>query len=328
MTSALTRPDAGGGFRGGGSTIGGQGGVIALDGWTNEQMQVRNPASLHLAFPEARRGRSGQRGIPADFNQKQKEQELEQTRKLRDFFEKAQRYAAAHANATAPYVQDPQMEAMRPYLSGNLPVVFAVTMAPAIRRAVDFATQFKLRAVIETGPEAAKVADLLAMRKIPVVYRLPMENSIDSSAAVHEYDPYDSLFAAPGLLARAGVRICFGSSSAAMAKNLPTQVGITRGFGLSEEAALRALTLDAARVLGVEDTLGSLERGKVANVIVTDGDPLEITTHLHALFIRGKAISLENKHTRLYEKYMQRLPATRSASGSRASTGRAFGGKS
>ena len=95
-----------------------------------------------------------------------------------------------------------------------------------------------------------------------------------------------------------------------MSKNLPRQAGITRGFGLSETAALKAMTLDAATVLGIADRVGSLETGKMANVIVTDGDPLEITTHLHGLFIAGKAIPLENKHTRLYQRYLQRLPTT------------------
>ena len=140
-----------------------------------------------------------------------------------------------------------------------------------------------------------------------------MENSLANSAPLHEYDPYDILWAAPGILQKAGVVVCFESGGAAQAKSLPTQVGITRGYGMSVEAALRSMTIQAAETLGVADRMGSLEVGKLANIIVTDGDPLEMCTHLHDLFIAGKPIPLDNRHTHLYEKYRQRLagPTTR-----------------
>ncbi|HLJ56560.1 MAG TPA: amidohydrolase family protein [Chthonomonadaceae bacterium] len=309
ITTALTRPDTGGGggFRGGGTLISGQGGVILLDGWTPEQMALRSPATLHVAFPETRTGGRGGRAAAALAGRGNRV-EQEQIRRLREYFERAQRYAAARTESSATPI-DPQLEAMRPYVSGSLPVVFVATTATGIKHALEFAVQLKLKPVIESGAEALKVADQLAAAKCGVIYRLPMQNSIDSSAPPHEYDPYDSVFAAPGILARAGVPVCFASNDAAMAKNLPTQVGITRGFGLSDAAAMRAMTMDAATILCVADRVGSLETGKLANIIITDGDPLEITTHLHAMFVAGKAVPLENKHTRMYQKYLQRLPA-------------------
>jgi imidazolonepropionase-like amidohydrolase len=311
ITCSLTRPVSGGGFRGGGSVIAGQGAIVGLDGWTSEQMQVRSPATLHVAFPETSRPpRGGRQVLPPDFLQRQIELEKQQTRKLREFFERAKRYAAARSQNSDTFVADPQMDAMAPYVAGVLPVVFSAGTPEGIRRAVEFAGEFSLKPIVETGPEALKVADLLAKKGVAVIYRLPMQNSIDSSAPPHDYDPYDSVFAAPGLLFRAGVKVCFASNDAAMGKNLPSQVGITRGFGMPEDAALRALTLDAASILGVGDRMGSLETGKLANLIVTDGDPLEITTHLHNLFIAGKPVSLESKHTRMYKRYLQRLPGT------------------
>lgn len=313
ITTALTRPTAGGGFRGGGSLIAGQGAVISLVGWTPELMQLRSPASLHVAFPESRQPRGGRQAPSPEVIANQKKAEKDQIKKLREFFERAQRFAAARPQSSASATEDPQMDAMRPYLAGQLPVVFSAGTAAGIRHVLEFAAQFHLKTIVETGSEAINVADQLSAAKASVIYRLPMQNSIDSAAPPHEYDPYDSVFAAPGILARAGVPVCFSSSDAAMSKNLPTQVGITRGFGLSEAAALRAMTLDAAMILGVADRVGSLEAGKIANIIVTDGDPLEITTHLHALFIAGKSISLETKHTRMYQRYMQRLSASPTA---------------
>jgi imidazolonepropionase-like amidohydrolase len=105
----------------------------------------------------------------------------------------------------------------------------------------------------------------------------------------------------------AGVKIAFQSASAATARDLPYQVGVACAFGLPYEEALKALTINAAEILGVADRLGSLEAGKLANLIVTDGDPLEITTNLHYLFIAGKPVPLESRHTRLYLQYRQRL---------------------
>jgi imidazolonepropionase-like amidohydrolase len=109
------------------------------------------------------------------------------------------------------------------------------------------------------------------------------------------------------VLHRAGVKIAFQSASAATARDLPYQVGVACAFGLPHEEAMKAVTINAAEILGVADQLGSLEAGKVANLIVTDGDPLEVTTNLHYLFIAGKPVPLESRHTRLYLQYRQRL---------------------
>src|SRR5262249_31971413 len=114
--------------------------------------------------------------------------------------------------------------------------------------------------------------------------------------------------AAPGILNRAGVKFCFQTGDPAMAKDLTIRAGVCAAFGLTPDAALKALTTDAADILSVGDQMGSLSPGKIANVIVTDGDPLEVTTSIHNLFIAGKPVPLESKHTRLYQKYLQRLP--------------------
>ncbi len=310
VTATMTHPGGGGGFGGGGAVITGQGSVMNLSGWTPELMKVKSPGGLYVNFPEGARRipRAFRSFLPPEFIQQQRDAEKEQTKKIKDYFDRAKRYADAKTTLGANLTVDPQMEAMIPYVTGKLPVVFNVGTAYGIKNAVAFAEQNGLKPILSGAAEAGKVAELLAQKKIPVIYTLPMDNSLGSSGPRNDYDPYDTVFATPALLQRAGVNFCFASSDAPLAKNLPTQAGITCAYGLSHEAALRALTVQAAQILGVSDSMGSLEPGKLANLLVTDGDPMEITTHIHNLFIAGKPVSLENKHTRLYQTYLQRLP--------------------
>lgn len=314
LTATMTHPGGGGGRFGGGGIILGQGSVMNLAGWTNELMKVKGAGALYINFPEGARrlGRALRTVLSPDFVQQQRSAETEQTKRIKDYFDRAKRYMEAkNQGVNAPV--DPQMEAMIPYITGKLPVVFNVGTAYGIRQAITFAEQNGLKPIIAGGAEAGKVADLLAQKKVPVIYTLPIDNSLGSYAPRNEYDPYDINFATPALLQRAGVNFCFASSNTSFAKNLPTQAGITCAFGLSHDAALKALTSNAASILGVGDVMGSLEAGKIANVIVTDGDPMEITTHMHNLFIAGKPVVLENKHTHLYQTYLQRLPGMKTS---------------
>ncbi len=316
LTAAMAHPSSSGGrFGGGGSVVLGQGGVVNLSGWTPELMQVKNPGALYLNFPDAarggRRGGGGRAGAAPDPSV-----QTEAVKRLQDYFDQAKRYMTAKGTGGITQAIDPQMEAMMPYLTGKLPVVFNVATATGIKSALAFAEKNGLKPIIAGAAEAGRVADLLAQKKVPVIYTLPIDNSLGGYATHNEYDPYDTIFATPALLQKAGVSFCFASGSASLAKNLPTQAGITCAFGLSRDAALKALTTSAATILGVSDVMGSLEAGKIANIIVTDGDPMEITTHMHNLFIAGKPIALENKHTHLYQTYLQRMPSLKTSASS------------
>jgi imidazolonepropionase-like amidohydrolase len=155
--------------------------------------------------------------------------------------------------------------------------------------------------------------ETLAEKQIPVILgrtqSLPRE----------EDDPYDARFANPAVLHDAGVKIGFGSSAGAgsgepggphSARTIPYEAAMATGYGLSPEDAMRAVTLWPAEILGVADKLGSLEAGKIANVIVTDGTPLEITSHVRHLIIAGREVSTGNMHRELYQKYQSRpLPS-------------------
>jgi imidazolonepropionase-like amidohydrolase len=158
----------------------------------------------------------------------------------------------------------------------------------------------KLKMILSGGTEAYKLADLLKSKGIPVLVgptlRLP-EN---------EDDPYDTPFANAGMLSKAGVKIAFQTLDSAHVRDLPYHAGMAAAFGLSREEALKAVTIYPAEIFGLADKIGSIEQGKIANLIVTDGDPLEIRTQLKHLFINGHELPLTSRHTELYEKYKSR----------------------
>ncbi len=294
VTSTFTRPT--------GSLIAGQGSIINLDGWTPDEMAVKPAAGLFVTYPEAQvrtRRADPDAGVPPTTR----------ADTLREYLERAKRYATLPPRQPGDPQRDPRLEALRPYVTGKLPVIFQADSATGIKGVLDLSEKIGLKAIIAGGREAWRVAEQLAKKDVPVIYggiyTLPLR----------EWDPYDVSYAVPALLHRAGVKVCFQTNDASTAKELPHQIGIACAYGLPAEAGLRAATLDAARILGVEKDLGSLEPGKLANVIVTDGDPLENVTSLHYLFINGKPVSLESKHTRSFVKYRQRLGATTSAKG-------------
>ena len=273
-----------------GPLIAGQGAWIRLAGTSTEELIFRRRLALHVDVPGVRRGDSA---APP------------QVAVLEDWFRRGREYREMKAVATrtgspAPPV-DLRLEALEPYVRRDLPVVFTAQRESQIRLVVDLASSLKVRAILSGGRDAWKVAGLLREKNIPVivgpVHDLPSER----------YDPYDSVYANPGRLVKAGVPIAFRSDEAALARNLPYHVGTAVAFGLPYDRAVEALTLGAAKIFGVDRELGSLEVGKLADVIVTDGDPFEPTSRVLYLFIDGKPVSVENRHTRLYKSFRDRV---------------------
>jgi imidazolonepropionase-like amidohydrolase len=164
-----------------------------------------------------------------------------------------------------------------------------------------FAREQRLRAIIAGGRDAWKVADELARAEVPVivgpVLRLPGARD----------DPYDAPYHVAAVLARAGVPIAFRSKDSASARDLPYHAGMAVAFGLDEDDAMEALTAGAARILGLQGEVGTLAPGCRADVIVTDGSPLQIRTQVRAAYIGGRSATLETRHTWLYARYRARL---------------------
>jgi imidazolonepropionase-like amidohydrolase len=191
------------------------------------------------------------------------------------------------------------MEAMVPVMRGEIPVIFDVTTVDQIRGVLALADTFGVKVVLRGAREAWRLADTLAMRKMPVIVG-------PTTSVPGVEDPYDMTYANAGVLARAGVKIAFQTSDAANSRNLPYNAALAVAHGLEADDALRALTINAAEIFGVADRYGSLEAGKVANVMVTTGDPMDVRSVVRHLFIRGQEISLDDRHTRLYEQFKAR----------------------
>ncbi|MBZ5528973.1 MAG: amidohydrolase family protein [Acidobacteriia bacterium] len=304
ITHALAVPGSGGFDSGRDSgVITGQASAIHLAGWTMEEMLISKSVAMGLDWPtiETRTfdlSTFSRKDKPYAEAKKEYEKKLDE---LADWLERARHYAQAlEKGSAARFDRDVKLEALVPVVHGELPVLVFASRARDIRNAVEFCEKQKLRMVLAGGDEAARVKDLLKARGIPVILG-PVQN-----APAREDDPYDQPMAQPAELSAAGVKIAFASFDNSFARRLGQQAAVAVAYGLPYDEALKAVTLYPAQIFGLDRELGTLEPGKLANLIVTNGDPLELTTELRFLFIKGQLTSLENKHTRLYDKYRNR----------------------
>ncbi|HZR17610.1 MAG TPA: amidohydrolase family protein [Verrucomicrobiae bacterium] len=295
-----------------GGIISGQSGLVAVDGWTSEQMTLQKPIALHLFWPSLELDTTPKERAPNKAKFKSLDEQAKDRRaRLRsivEFFDEAKAYlkakdAAAGGKATAPE-QVPAWEAMIPYLRGELPIVIHADEVRQIKAAVSWAATNQYRVLLAGGRDAAMVADLLAAKKIPVIYEhtftLPSRST----------ESYDVHFATPEVLHQAGVTVAFSigprTFETPLARNLPYSAAQAVAFGLPEEEALKGLTLYPAQLAGVADRLGSIEAGKTASLFASDGDILDLRFNVKRMWVAGREINLASRHTRLYEKYKNR----------------------
>jgi imidazolonepropionase-like amidohydrolase len=284
ITSVLTVPQGG--------LIAGQSAVLRLDGWVPREMSVRDSWALHVGFPSPRRGDDPRGGGGEDDPDKR-------IKELKEVFEAAKRHDGKD--------RDLKLEALRPFARGERPVVFQADRARDIRAALRFADEAGLKAVLSGGREAWKVAKLLAEKKVPVILGGVMEIPFE------RHDRYDSVFTNAARLHEAGVPFAISSAElfAGNSRNTPYHAAWAAAYGLDREEALRSVTIRPAEILGVADRIGSLAVGKDADLIVTTGDPLEVVTDVVYMFIQGRAVPLDSKHTRSYEKFRARIEGSR-----------------
>ena len=285
ITHALTAPAA----RAGG--VGGQASVISLDGWTVEEMLVSPSAGFVVTWPSIAGG-------ARPFDEVKREYD-EQIRRMAQWLEDARRYDQA-AKARQDVTRDLKLEAFSKVTRRELPLLVRVDVERYIRQAVAFAEEHKIRIVIVGGRQAWKAAQLLAEKNVPVI--LGPTQALPSGPD----ERYDEQYAAPAILHKAGVRIAFGSFSSAYSRTLPFQAANAVPYGLPHETAVRAITVIGAEILGLADRVGTIERGKLANLIVTTGDPLEYQTEIRHVIIDGRDVGRANRHLELYERYRSR----------------------
>lgn len=287
-----------------GGMISGQSALIQLAGWTPQEMLLKGQLGMDIRLP-ALRSRFNNQAQDEEAEKEAKKAFTTQLDKLRDTFRDAQAYgkaAAARASdkSVRRFDRDLILEALVPVVEGRQPVIMHADLVRDIREAIKFADEFKLKMILAGGDEVAKVIPELKQRNIPVLLGPIL------SLPPSEDDPYDLLMTNAKVLYDAGIPFAIQSSDAHNARNLPYHAAACAAYGLPKEAALRAITLNPAQIFGVGDRLGSLEVGKLANVIVTDGDPLEIRTNVRRVFISGEEIPMDSYHTLLYEKFRAR----------------------
>jgi imidazolonepropionase-like amidohydrolase len=292
VTNVVTVPEGG--------IISGQSALIQLSGWTPQEMVVKAPLAMHIRFPRLRGAPLVD--VPQD-EEAEKELKKSYTReldKLRDTFRDAQAYARAMNAKGKRFDRDLILEALVPVVDGRLPVIVHANQERDIRAAIEFTDEFKLKMILAGAQDVARVIPELKSRNIPVllgpILALPQR----------EDDPYDLLFTNAKTLNDAGIRFAIQTTEAHNTRNLPYHAGSCAAFGLPKDVALKAITIYPAEIFGVADKLGSLEVGKVANVILTDGDPLELRTNVKRVFIAGEEISMDSRHTQLYNKFKTR----------------------
>jgi len=296
ITAAIVAPSGG--------VIAGVSCLLRLDGWTNREMAVEEAAAMMIELPGLRGARGfggggGRGAAPVRVDGPGILAELKGLFAAARAYEKRRDAALQDARLGLPEF-DEMSESLLPLLKGAMPAMISVHSERDIKAAIQFVKDEGIRAVFYGVEQGFKAADELAKAGIPVVL-----GSLNDMPPVWE-DGYDALFRNAGLMAKAGVKVAFSSSSSSAAKDLPYHAAKAAAFGLDKAEALRAVTINPARIFGVDKVMGSLEAGKAANIVLADGDILEMRTNVTKVWIDGKETDLSNRYTELLDKFKKR----------------------
>ena len=275
--------------------------LINLIGYTPNQMYA-GFKGVAINYPSTRkRGWRDKR-----TEEERKKEEEKDLKKLNDILEQARLYAkidsAAQKDISLRPEYNPQMEALLPVVQGKIPVLIEVNKEKSIESAIKWVEKNKVKAIFTGVAEGWRVAEQLATSKIPVITG-PMLNMPTRAS-----DRYDRPYANAGVMHKAGVKVAIRTNDSENVRNLPFNAGFAAAYGMGKEAALKAVTITPAEIFGIADQLGSLEAGKLANLLVTDGDPFETKTQISYLFINGWQVPIDSRHIQLYEEFLDRSP--------------------
>lgn len=279
-----------------GGIVSGQSSVMMLDGWNWEDAAYKKDIGIHITWPVSRAGRGRRGGFALATPPAESPAEIAQRAidNINNLFIQAQAYAAE----TRHTVTNIRLEAMRGLFNGTKKLFINADGAKEIQQAANFVKKYNLSAVIVGGKESYLVADVLKQNNIPVILKetqtLPDKDEDDV------YLPYKL----PKMLQDAGVLYGLTGIGFWRQRNLPFEAGEAVGYGLTKEQALSMITLNNAKILGIDKTTGTLEAGKDANLFISTGDALDmLTLDVTAEYIQGRSISLDNLHKQLYKKF-------------------------
>lgn len=258
--------------------------------------QRRNQSFEHAKFPFTRMGMAAQLRQAfldaQDYAQRWADYQV----KKADYDRGNNGGKAEKKTPPMPPKRDLKLEALVPYLQGKKPIVLAAEESSDLETAVNLAREFKLRFVLNHISHSQPVLDYVASLKVPVIVGPIYEEPKPE-------ERFDAVYSLPAQLAKHGVKIAFASFEAHNSRNLPYQAGFATAFGLPYDEALKAITLNPAEIWGLADKLGSLDVGKTANVVVANGDPLDMKTDVKQVYINGQAIPMTSRQTRLRDEY-------------------------
>lgn len=277
-----------------GGTISGSSSVVQLDAWNWEDAMYRMDEGLHLSWPRLRNFGGWETGKPEMKKNNQYEKDVQS---LRKFFEEAR----AYAQQPTPEVKNLRFEAMRGLFEQKTTLYLHCDNAKMIQESVLFAESFGLQKVLVDAADAWLVVDFLKTHNVPVIL------GKTQSLPAREDEDVDQTFKTAALLQEKGVLFAFSNEGFWRQRDLAFQAGQAVGFGLPKEAAISALTLNTAKILGIDKTCGSLEMGKDATLFISEGDVLDMRTcQVTAAFIQGRTINLDNKHKQLFKRFEQK----------------------
>jgi imidazolonepropionase-like amidohydrolase len=270
--------------------------------------QRRNERGEGRKFPSTRMGLAAQMRQAfldaqdyaqkwSDYEKKKAEYETPKTDAASDSSAKpADKGKDTKKSPPNPPKHDLKLEALLPYLQGKKPIVLAAEESSDLQAAVNLAHEFNLKFILNHISHSQSVLDYVASLKVPVIvgpiYETPKPE-----------ERFDAVYSLPAQLYKRGVKIVIASYESHNARNLPYAAGFATAFGLPPDEALKAITLNAAEVWGLGDKLGSLDPGKTANVVVSNGDPLDVKTDVKMVFINGNQVPMTSRQTRLRDEY-------------------------
>jgi imidazolonepropionase-like amidohydrolase len=312
ITDAIVAPETG-------DTLPGQMAFAQLDGRDSDDMLKIKDIAMQLNFSgEQRRNRGGfqnsrfpatRMGLAAQLRQAfidtqdyatkwaDYEKKLSGSEDKKDA--KSEDKKDEKKSPPSPPKRDLKYEALVPYVQGKKPIMLCASEPSDVKTALRLASEFKLKVILCNLEYAEKLFDEIAATKYPVIlgsiYDFPKSN-----------ERYDAQYKVPGELAKRGIKIAFASWDAHQSRNLPYAAGYAVAFGLPYDEAIKALTINPAEIWGIADQYGSLDVGKVANVVIANGDPLDVKTDVKQVFIAGREIPMVSRQTQLRDAYMKK----------------------
>ncbi len=285
VTSAMTYPA--------GSLFPGKAAVIHLHGYTPEQMSAGSQPDI-LKWPSSGKRNRWDKRSKEDIEKDQKKA----LKKLKEFWKSAKVFAGMKGDKG----YNPQLEAVQDVINNDAPLIIEVNKKEDILAALQWVNEENINAVFSGVSEGWRVADSLVANAIPVIVGPILQNPSRAS------DKYDAPYTNAGKLAKAGVLVAIRTTESENVRNLPFNAGFAANYGMGIEEAIKAITINPAKIFGIDDEVGSLEEGKLANLFVCDGDPFEMKTRISHVFIKGWSTPIESRQTLLYDEYLERDP--------------------